>query len=156
MAVFWHFHSTGASPETQPQTVQMNGSLAGPVTLPTLSPAFIEFIYKSVVPACFFALIKPSEGDITQLISESISCLKSVQRIRGNDEFCSFLQTRLFPEHFPAYAHVNEMVVHFTGNETKALRGQFKLFVQQYRKENDSTWSASWSTKLCPNFQLLN
>lgn len=98
------------------------------------SSAFVEFVYKTVVPACFYAPIRQTEGDINQLLNECLSCLKTIQKVRGNEEFCGYMQNHLFPEHFATCANAGEIIQCFGNNEAKPLKVSFKQFIDQFKK----------------------
>lgn len=104
------------------------------VTPVQMSPTFVEFIYKAVVPACFYAPLRQVDGDTTQLVVECISCLRTIQAVRGSDEMGAFLQTRFFPEHFAAYANASGFVSSLAKNEAKPLRAHYKSLEEMYKK----------------------
>ena len=90
--------------------VSSSGELLG--KSPSLNTSFIEFMYKNIVPACFYAPLKPLDPsfmdqsglDPNQLVAESVSCLKTILTARGGQEVVSFLQNQFFTQHFPAFA----------------------------------------------------
>ncbi|KAI1301918.1 Exportin-T [Halotydeus destructor] len=123
-------NSNGASGDAgKPQQIGGQGS-------PQLTTTFVEFIYKAIVPACVYAPLKQTESDVTQLIVECISCLKSIVGLRGSDEPCAFLSTRFFPENFPTYANNSDFVQSLARNEVKNLRSQYKMLMQLKRQAN--------------------
>jgi exportin-T len=100
------------------------------------SNAFAEFIYKSIIPACFVAPIRHNED--MQLVNECIICLKTVESMRGTQEFCTYLQRQLFPQHFPNYSNTNELIQALIDSDLKITKRAFKLFCQQF-KQNEIT-----------------
>ncbi|XP_067120441.1 exportin-T-like isoform X2 [Centruroides vittatus] len=63
-------------------------------------PGFVDFIYKSIVPACFVAPLKDTfdltDAQTILALSESATCLKTILDKRG-DEFVNYLQSRYLP-----------------------------------------------------------
>lgn len=100
------------------------------------SNEFAEFIYKSVVPACFLAPIR--HNDDTQLVNECIACLKAVQSTRGTPELSTFLSNQFFAQHFPNYPNSSELVEALVGSDLKTTKRALKLFCQQF-KQNEIT-----------------
>lgn len=126
------YYTDGAQPGPQ-----VNGHLNGlgdKLNASPFGPAFPEFIYKTIMPACFYGPVRQTDGDPSQLISECLACLKSIQRVRGNEEFCTYLQNHFFTEHFPTYQNRNELIQSFANNEAKTLKNRFREFVDEAKK----------------------
>jgi len=100
------------------------------------SNEFAEFIYKSIIPACFVAPIRHNED--TQLVNECIICLKTVQSTRGTQELTQYLSSQLFPQHFPNYSNANEFIQALIDSDLKTTKRAFKTFCQQF-KQNEIT-----------------
>lgn len=98
-----------------------------------IGPAFAEFIYKSIVPACFIAPLR--QNDDSQMLNECLLCLKAVLQCRGNDEFTAFLQTQLFPQHFPNYSNPNGLIQALISNDIKITKNALKEFFLQFKSK---------------------
>ena len=101
------------------------------------SNEFAEFIYKSIIPACFVAPIRHNED--MQLVNECILCLKTVQSTRGAPELAQFLSTQFFPQHFPNYSNSSELIEALIGNDLKTTKRALKIFCQQFKQHNEIT-----------------
>ena len=101
------------------------------------SNEFAEFIYKSIIPACFVAPIR--HNDDMQLVNECIACLKAVQSNRGTQELSTFLSNQFFPQHFPNYLNSSELVDALMGTDVKITKRALKLFCQQFKQQNEIT-----------------
>ncbi|CAG2105834.1 unnamed protein product, partial [Medioppia subpectinata] len=69
------------------------------------SNEFVQFIYKSIIPACFVAPIRQNSD--SQLVNECLSCLKTIQSTRGTPELSAYLSSQFFPQHFPNYINIS-------------------------------------------------
>ncbi|RWS27432.1 Exportin-T-like protein [Leptotrombidium deliense] len=92
----------------------------------------VEFMYKTVIPACFYAQLR--QQDENQMTNECINCLRSIQQIRGNEEFCSYIQLQLLPQHFPNFSRSADLLHALVNNDNKLLKNTFKTFIQQFKK----------------------
>jgi exportin-T len=97
--------------------------------------SFNDFIYKSIVPACFMAPMKPTfdltDAQAVLALNECASCLKSIHDKRG-DEFLIFLQVNYLPTHSlpqPAIQEFCRMLV----SDYKVFHNFFKTFFIQAR-----------------------
>ena len=101
------------------------------------SNSFLEFIYKSIIPACFVAPIRHNED--MQLVNECIICLKTIESTRGTQEFSTFLTNQFFPQHFPNYSNSSELVEALIQNDMKITKRALKIFCQQFKQQNEIT-----------------
>ena len=92
----------------------------------------VNFFYQSIIPACFYAPL--SYQDENALINESVGCLEAIKRIRGKEEFCSFLQLQYIPQNFPNFAHLNELIQAFASDDIKSIKNELKLLFHQFKK----------------------
>lgn len=123
---------------------QTNGGSQGIITSTNIAPflvlkinetAFVEFCYKNIVPACFFALLKQVDGDVNSMLNECVMCLKAIQSYRGDDEFLTFLQQQYLNLHFPTFTGSNEMVQSFLASDSnRSLKEVFRKFIHQFKK----------------------
>ncbi|XP_054160885.1 exportin-T-like [Oppia nitens] len=96
------------------------------------SNEFAEFIYKSIIPACFVAPIRHNED--SQLVNECITCLKAIQTTRGTQELSTYLSSQFFPQHFPNYSNCCELIQTLMNNDVKTTKRLFKIFCQQFKQ----------------------
>ncbi|RWS07338.1 Exportin-T-like protein [Dinothrombium tinctorium] len=96
------------------------------------SQAFIEFIYKTIVPACFYAQLR--QQDENQMTNECINCLKTIQNTRGSEEFCTYIQFQFFPQHFPTFSRISDFMQALISDNNKLLKNSFKTFIQEFKK----------------------
>ena len=71
--------------------------------------SFVDFLYKNVLPACFYGISRATEGDTSQLVGESVACLRAMRAARG-DEFLTYLQNEFFVTAFPAFPRKEDLV----------------------------------------------
>lgn len=83
-----------------------------------MSATFVDFLYQNVLPACFYGIARVTDGDVNQVISESVSCLKTIQMARGNEEFLTFLQNDFFVKHMRSFERKEELVQALLANDT--------------------------------------
>jgi len=102
------------------------------------SHEFVQFIYKSIIPACFVAPIRHNED--SQLVNECIICLKTIQSTRGTQELSTYLSSQFFPQHFPNYCNSAQLIQTLIDNDLKATKRALKIFCQQF-KQNEITWN---------------
>lgn len=87
-----------------------------------MSATFVDFLYQSVLPACFYGVVRAADGDVNQVMNESIACLKSIQAVRGNDEFVRYLQSEFFVKHFVNFHRKEELVQALISNDMAAAK----------------------------------
>ena len=78
--------------------------------MPWMNASFVDFLYRSVLPACFYGVSRATEGDASQVVGESVAVLRAMQVARGNDEFFTYLQTDFFVKHFASFSRKEELV----------------------------------------------
>lgn len=110
-------------------------NIPSPLVLKINETAFVEFCYKNIVPACFFAPLKQVDGDVNSMLNEVVMCLKAIQSFRGDDEFLTFLQQQYLNLHFPTFTGSNEMVQSFLASDSnRSLKEVFRKFIHQFKK----------------------
>lgn len=97
----------------------MNGSVG---KFYVMSPNFVDFLYKNVVPACFYGLVRVTDGDVNQLLNESVACLKAIQSARGNEELMSYLQNQFFVQHFADREGKKELMQALVDDDVKSVK----------------------------------
>lgn len=102
--------------------VVSNGSMDGATIRPEMSATFVEFLYQNVVPACFYGVSRVIDGDVNQVLNESIGCLNAIQTVRGDQEFVSYLQSQFFVKHFISFGRKEELVQALVANDTAATK----------------------------------
>lgn len=138
---FFFFLTGGISKVSKGDTINKSiplqeDSLATVVTNNPMDSAFVDFMYKNIVPACFYALCKPSDGgDFNGLISEVTLCLKAVSTSRGQEELTCYLQN-LLPQHFPEFASGGELARAIASNDIKQAREGLKAFAGQVKRRH--------------------
>ncbi|XP_076358684.1 exportin-T-like isoform X2 [Tachypleus tridentatus] len=95
--------------------------------------AFVEFMYKSIVPACFVAPLKETfdltDAQTILALSESALCLRTIYQKRGN-EFANYLLTQylptlnIMPEKITDYCQALK-------SEPKVFKSYLRIFFQQ-------------------------
>lgn len=102
-----------------------------------MDDAFVDFMYKNIVPACFYALSKNNcdtpAGDMNALINEVILCLKAVSTSRPQGELTCFLQS-LLPQHFPEFPS-DQLVQAIASNDQKQAKESLRAFAGQVKRE---------------------
>lgn len=102
-----------------------------------MDDAFVDFMYKNIVPACFYALSKNNcdtpAGEINGLINEVILCLKAVSTGRPQGELSCFLQN-LLPQHFPEFPS-GQLVQAIASNDQKQAKESLKAFAGQVKRD---------------------
>ena len=109
-------------------------SLTNVVTNNPIESAFVDFMYKNIVPACFYALKASDGGDLNGLVSEVTLCLKAVSTSRGQEELTCFLQN-LLPQHFPEFTSSSELVRAIASNDLKHTKEGLKAFAGQVKRQ---------------------
>ncbi|XP_022238268.1 exportin-T-like isoform X1 [Limulus polyphemus] len=93
---------------------------------------FVEFMYKSIVPACFLAPLKDTfdltDAQTILALTESALCLKAVYEKRG-DEFISFLHTEYLPTMNVSPQQITDYC-HALKSESKVFKNYLKIFIQ--------------------------
>lgn len=92
----------------------------------------LNFLYQNIVPVCFYAPLRYQ--DENALINESVDCLELIKKIRGTEEFCSFLQFQFIPQNFPNFAHLTELIQAFASDDLKSIKKEIKLLFRQFNK----------------------
>lgn len=123
-------HANGGSSQSGTTT-----SASPPLVLQIDETAFVEFSYKNILPACFFAPLKQVDGDVNSMLNECVTCLKAIQTYRGDDEFLTFLQQQFLNLHFPTFTGANEMIQSFLATDSnRGLKEVFRKFIIQFKK----------------------
>lgn len=113
-------------------------SLASVLTNNPMDSAFVDFMYKNIVPACFYALSKATDGgDFNGLITEVTLCLKAVSTSRGQEELTCFLQN-LLPHHFPEFTSCSELAQAIASNDLKQAKEGLRAFAGQVKRNHHS------------------
>lgn len=99
-----------------------NGSVDGMTIRPEMSATFVDFLYNNVLPACFYGVSRVTDGDVNQVINESIACLKAIQSVRGSDEFVRYLQNQFFVKHFVNYQQKDALIAALLSNNQSAAK----------------------------------
>lgn len=94
-----------------------------------MSATFIDFVYQNVLPACFYGVVRVTDGDVNQVMNESIACLRSIQAVRGNDEFVRYLQNEFFVKHFVNFQRKEELVQALLTNDMAAAKSAMATIV---------------------------
>ena len=136
------FPAAGKNNASNPLNQQANGGQAGSTTtnvgsvvLQISESAFVEFAYKNILPACFYAPLKQVDGDVNSMLNDCVMCLKAIQGYRGNDEFLTFLQSQFLNLHFPTFTSANEMIQSFLASDSnRSLKEVFRKFILQFKK----------------------
>ncbi|XP_053377142.1 exportin-T-like isoform X1 [Mercenaria mercenaria] len=91
---------------------------------------FPDFVYKSIIPACFMAPMKPEfdlkDAQTTLALNEAALCLKCVLEQRG-DEMINYLQGDYLPTHRLSPDQAREFCDALK-SESKLFRNYFKTF----------------------------
>lgn len=94
---------------------------------------FDEFMYKSIVPACFMAPLKDTfdlaDAQTIQALCESALCLKTIWETRG-EEFVRYLQTEYLPT-LDVAPHLIQEYCDALKSDTKVFKNYLKLFFQR-------------------------
>lgn len=99
-------------------------------------PHFVDFVYKSVVPACFHAPLKDSfdltDAQTILALSESAMCMKTILAKRG-EEFLEYLRTQYLPSLLRLSAEqIQDYCMHLQ-SDPKVFKGYVKAFFQRLR-----------------------
>lgn len=92
---------------------------------------FPDFIYKSIIPACFMAPMKPEfdlkDAQTTLALGEMSQCLKCIYEQRG-DEMVNYLQGDYLPTHQLSPQQAKEFCDALKTTDSKTFRNYFKAF----------------------------
>ncbi|KAK8756257.1 hypothetical protein V5799_001049 [Amblyomma americanum] len=99
-------------------------------------PHFVDFVYKSVVPACFHAPLKDTfdltDAQTILALSESALCMKTILAERG-EEFMEYLRTQYLPTLLRlSPQQIQDYCMHLRG-DPKVFKNYVKAFFQRLR-----------------------
>ncbi|KAL1435937.1 hypothetical protein MTO96_010704 [Rhipicephalus appendiculatus] len=103
---------------------------------PDAEPHFVDFVYKSVVPACFHAPLKDTfdltDAQTILALSESALCMKTVLAKRG-EEFMEYLRNQYLPTLLRlSPQQIQDYCMHLQG-DPKVFKNYVKAFFQRLR-----------------------
>lgn len=103
---------------------------------PDAEPHFVDFVYKSVVPACFHAPLKDTfdltDAQTILALSESALCMKMILAKRG-DEFMEYLRNQYLPTLLRlSPQQIQDYCMHLQG-DPKMFKNYVKAFFQRLR-----------------------
>ena len=94
---------------------------------------FVDFMYKSIVPACLMAPMKPTfdfnDGQTTLALGECSNCLREIYGKRG-DEMISYLQSDYLPTLQLSQQQTEEFCQALKA-DSKLFRTYFKSFFRK-------------------------
>uniref|UniRef100_A0A224YMP4 Exportin-T n=1 Tax=Rhipicephalus zambeziensis TaxID=60191 RepID=A0A224YMP4_9ACAR len=103
---------------------------------PDAEPHFVDFVYKSVVPACFHAPLKDTfdltDAQTILALSESALCMKMILAKRG-EEFMEYLRNQYLPTLLRlSPQQIQDYCMHLQG-DPKVFKNYVKAFFQRLR-----------------------
>ncbi|KAJ6219416.1 hypothetical protein RDWZM_005228 [Blomia tropicalis] len=96
---------------------------------------FVQFIYKSLILACFVGASKNVDDMGTTY--EAFACLRKLNTLLG-DELYTFLRMQIFPKHFPSISNIDEFLQLIFLADLKSSKKSIKQALSQFQLQQDS------------------